>query len=218
MRIRLATTADSDALLAIYTPYIETPITFEEVVPSAEVFRARMAAILEKYPYLVAENDAGAPVGYAYAHELRERIAYQWNAELSVYLAPKAKGYGLGKALYQCLIELLAAQGIKAVWGVVTYPNAASDALHASLGFELMGRQKNAGYKSGAWHDMSWYVKYLAPFENEPGPPMAFPELCAQEPKLVEDVLAGATAALDGTVTHDSAAALGSATAPETAD
>ena len=75
--IRLATSADSDAILDIYTPYIETPITFEEDVPSREAFRARTNGILAAHPFLVAELD-GAVVGYAYAHELRERAAFQW--------------------------------------------------------------------------------------------------------------------------------------------
>lgn len=96
--IRLATSADSDAILDIYTPYIETPITFEEDVPSREAFQARTDNILAAHPFLVAELD-GAIVGYAYAHELRERAAFQWNAELSVYLAPAAQGHRLGSAL-----------------------------------------------------------------------------------------------------------------------
>lgn len=189
MQIRLATLEDSREILAIYAPYIETPITFEEEVPSTAEFTERMAGIMAQYPYLVAEDSEGKIAGYAYAHELRERIAYQWNAELSIYLTPEAKGHGLGAALYSALINLLAAQGIKAVWGVVTYPNAASDALHTKLGFGLTWRQKMAGYKSGSWHDMSWYVKYLAEFESEPESPIPFPELATNQQELVEKIL-----------------------------
>lgn len=194
--IRLATAADSDAILAIYAPYIETPITFEEEVPSATEFQARTAAIKAKYPYLVAEDGNGAILGYAYAHELRERAAYQWVAELSIYLAPQAKRQGLGRVLYATLIELLHAQGIKAAYGVVTYPNAASDALHTSLGFKLGWHQKHAGYTCGEWHDMSWYVKELAEFEENPVAPIAFPELCETHPKLVSDIVFNANATL----------------------
>lgn len=194
--IRLATPDDSDAILAIYAPYIETPITFEEEVPSADEFRARTASILAKHPYLVAEDETGNLLGYAYAHELRERAAYQWLNELSVYLLHEAKGKGLGTALYSALLELIAAQGIKAAYGVVTYPNAASDALHKKLGFELAWHQKHSGYTCETWHDMSWYVKKLAEFEDNPTAPIAFPELLAQQPQLIEDILARANDAL----------------------
>ena len=165
--IRLATSADSDAILAIYAPYIQTPITFEEEVPTHAAFQERTNGILASHPYLVAEQD-GHVIGYAYAHELRERIAYQWNAELSVYLAPAAQGHGLGSALYQALINLCAAQGIKAVYGIVTSPNT----------------------PSGAWHDVTWYVKYLTDtFEENPAAPIAFPALCVQRENDVRRIL-----------------------------
>lgn len=75
----------------MYAPFVSTPVTFEEEVPSREAYRKRIESICEKYPCLVAE-EGGRIVGFAYAHELRERIAFQWNAELSVYLAPAAQG------------------------------------------------------------------------------------------------------------------------------
>lgn len=190
--IRLATSADSDAILGIYAPYIETPITFEEEAPSREAFQVRTNGILTTHPYLVAEQD-GEVIGYAYAHELRERIAYQWNAELSVYLAPAAQGHGLGSALYQALINLCAAQGIKAVYGIVTSPNVPSEHLHAAFDFEIMGLQRHAGFTCGAWHDVTWYVKYLTnTFEEHPAAPVTFPELCAQRETDVQRIVAEA--------------------------
>ena len=90
--IRLATSADSDAILGFYAPYIDTSITFEEEIPTREAFQARTDGVLAAHPYLVAELD-GKVVGYAYAHELRDRGAYRWNSELSVYLAPAAQGH-----------------------------------------------------------------------------------------------------------------------------
>ena len=108
--IRLATSADSDAILSIYAPYIDTSITFEEEVPAREAFQARTDGVLAAHPYLVAELD-GTVVGYAYAHELRERGAYRWNSELSVYLSPTAQGHGLGAVLYRTLIELVRRAG-----------------------------------------------------------------------------------------------------------
>ena len=73
-------------------------------------------------------------MGYAYAHELRERAAFQWNAELSVYLAPTAQGHRLGSVLYRALIDSCAAQGIKVVYGIVTSPNVPSERLHDASG------------------------------------------------------------------------------------
>lgn len=190
--IRLATSADSDAILAIYAPYIQTSITFEEEVPSRAAFHERTNGILASHPYLVAEQD-GEVIGYAYAHELRERIAYQWNAELSVYLAPAAQGHGLGSALYQALINLCAAQGIKAVYGIVTSPNKPSEQLHDAFGFTVMGLQRHAGFTCGAWHDVTWYVKYLTnTFEKNPTAPVAFPKLCARCENEVQRILAEA--------------------------
>lgn len=187
--IRLATSADSDAVLGIYAPYIETPITFEEKAPSREAFQARTDGILAAHPFLVAELD-GAVVGYAYAHELRERAAYQWNAELSVYLAPAAQGHHLGSALYRALIDLCASQGIKVVYGIVTSPNVPSERLHNAFGFEVMGLQRHAGFTCGAWHDVTWYVKYLADtFDSNPAAPTPFPQLCRTQPEAVKRVI-----------------------------
>ena len=136
-------------------------------------------------------------VGYAYAHELRERGAYRWNSELSVYLAPTAQGHGLGAVLYRALIELCAAQGIKAVYGIVTSPNDLSQRLHEGLGFEVMGHQRHAGFKSGQWHDVTWYVKFLTDrFEDDPASPVPFPLLCDQQPQAVKDILDRANSSL----------------------
>lgn len=194
--IRLATSADSDAILDIYKPYIFTSITFEEQVPSRDAFQARTDGVLASHPYLVAEID-GKVVGYAYAHELRERGAYQWNSELSVYLAPAAQGHGLGRVLYRALMALCAAQGIKAVYGIVTSPNIPSQHLHEGFGFEVMGHQRHAGFTCGAWHDVTWYVKYLSEtFEDDPAAPTPFPVLCESEPRIVQEILDQANASL----------------------
>ena len=108
--IRLSAPQDAAALLDIYTPYItDTAVTFEYDVPTAEEFAARVREISAWYPYLVCER-AGEIAGYAYAHRLRERAAYDWAAELSVYLARGMQGKGLGTMLYRCLIELLGLQ------------------------------------------------------------------------------------------------------------
>ena len=195
LHIRLTSTDDADGIRAVYAPFVDTPVTFEEEAPSCEAYRERIAEICEKYPCLVAE-EGGRIVGFAYAHELRERIAFQWNAELSVYLAPAAQGQGVGSRLYAALIELLRLTGIKAVYGVVTSPNAASERLHHAFGFALMGVQPHAGFTCGAWHDVSWYVREIAPFEDEPAPPVPFPQFASAHPDQVSEVIARANESL----------------------
>ena len=191
MHIRLASADDADGIRTVYAPFVDTPATFEEEVPSCETYRERIVRICEKYPCLVAEED-GRVVGFAYAHELRERIAFQWNAELSVYLAPAAQGRGAGSRLYTALLELLRLMGIKAVYGVVTSPNPASERLHRAFGFALMGVQPHAGFTCGAWHDVAWYVREIAPFEDAPAPPVPFPLFASAHPDQVSEVIAQA--------------------------
>ena len=136
-------------------------------------------------------------MGYAYAHELRERAAFQWNAELSVYLAPAAQGHRLGSALYRALIDSCAAQGIKVVYGIVTSPNVPSERLHNAFGFEVMGLQRHAGFTCGAWHDVTWYVKYLTDaFNDNPAAPVPFPQLCRTQPETVGRILDAANASV----------------------
>lgn len=195
IRIRLASAEDACNILAVYEPYIATPITFEETIPSPEEFRSRIAEICEGYPCLVAERDGGV-LGFAYAHRQAERAAYGWNAELSVYLAPKSRGCGLGRALYATLIDLVREQGVKTAYALVTVPNAASERLHAAFGFKLMGVQQNAGYTCGAWRDVAWLVLPLANFETNPQPVIPFPVLAAQQPNLVQAILDRANVAL----------------------
>ena len=191
MHIRLASADDADDIRAVYAPFADTPVTFEEEAPSREAYRERIVRICEKYPCLVAE-EGGRIVGFAYAHELRERIAFQWNAELSVYLVPTTQGQGVGSRLYAALIELLRLTGIKAVYGVVTSPNAASERLHHAFGFALMGVQPHAGFTCGAWHDVAWYVREIAPFEDAPAPPAPFPTYASAHPDQVSEVIAQA--------------------------
>ncbi len=167
MKLRFATPADSQSLLDIYRQYIHTNITFEYHLPSPQEFARRISSTLEFYPYLVLEEQ-GRPVGYAYAHSLRERAAYQWSAELSIYLDGAGAGRGTGKRLYTALMELLHLQGVKTVYGVVTHPNPASEGLHRSLGFDLRGIHRNTGYKNGAWLDVAWYEKAIAPYDLAP--------------------------------------------------
>lgn len=186
LRVRFASEADAEALLAVYAPYVETPVTFEYACPTAEEFAGRIRDIGAMYPYLVLEED-GRPVGYAYAHRARERTAYDWYAELSVYLDRDHTGRGLGGKLYSLLMDLLRLQGIRTAMGCVTAPNPASEAMHAALGFRLAGTSENAGYKAGRWHDVLWYEKALAPCDAPPGPVIPIRKL---DPETVAERMA----------------------------
>lgn len=104
--LRRVAESDAEILLKIYETYIETPITFECELPSVEDFQKRIQAFSADYPYIVCEID-GEIVGYAYAHRFRERAAYDWNVELSIYISSLAQGKGIGKAMYHALIESL---------------------------------------------------------------------------------------------------------------
>ena len=178
--IRRAAADDAAALLDIYAPYIrDTAITFEYDVPAAEEFAARIGDIARTHPYLVCERD-GRPVGYAYAHNIRARAAYDWAAELSVYLAPAAQGQGAGTALYRCLIDLLAMQNLRILYGCVTLPNEKSERLHEKLGFAPVGVWHGAGWKFGRWHDVGWLEKRLGG-DGAAQPVIPFPQLDGQK-------------------------------------
>ena len=167
--IRFAAAADAAALLGIYGQYIDTPITFECALPSEEAFRRRVAEYGAACPYLVWEED-GRILGYAYAHRLGERAAYQWSAELSIYLGRDSTGRGLGRRLYGALMELLRLQGVRTAYGCVTLPNAGSEGLHAAMGFRLTGTWHRAGFKCGAWRDVGWFEKTIALYDPSPAP------------------------------------------------
>ena len=178
--IRRAAAGDAAALLDIYAPYIrDTAITFEYDVPAAEEFAARIGDIARTHPDRVCERD-GRPVGYAYAHNIRERAAYDWAAELSVYLAPAAQGQGAGTALYRCLIDLLAMQNLRILYGCVTLPNEKSERLHEKLGFAPVGVWHGAGWKFGRWHDVGWLEKRLGG-DGAAQPVIPFPQLDGQK-------------------------------------
>jgi len=165
--IRFATINDAEDILKIYASYFDTSITFEYEVPSLESFKQRMSTIMSEYPYLVyvVENQI---VGYAYANKHKERAAYHWNAELSVYVDRKHFGVHIGKNLCLSLLEILKYQNIQNVYAVITSPNERSENLHKSLGFEFLFIYKKTGYKLGKWHDVAWYEKSLNKHEDLP--------------------------------------------------
>lgn len=167
--IRPAGPADAPAVRNIYRPFVEnSAVTFEVELPSVADFEERISPEVKLYPFLVAEEEGGPILGYSYAGRQMDRAAYQWNATLSVYLG-NCRRQGLGTALYLALMDILKLQNIHNVYGGVTWPNPASEALHLKLGFSLLGRYRLTGFKAGLWHDVVWFEKRLLGEEDVSG-------------------------------------------------
>lgn len=166
--IELVDLKNTKEILDIYAPYIKnTPITFEYEVPTMDEFRARINNIINYFPWLVYKID-NVIVGYAYASSYKERAAFQWDAEVSVYLLPSYYGHGIASALYHTLLELLTLQGFYNAYALICVPNDKSINLHHALGFQMIGIAKQTGYKFNKWHDLATLVKSLKSFEIEP--------------------------------------------------
>lgn len=162
--IRLAGAADAAAIAAIYAPFVtDTPVSFEEEAPDAAEMALRIAGDGRGlHPWLVAGAD-GVVVGYASSSPFRSRPAYRWTVETGVYLAPQARGRGIGRALMEALLNLLSRQGFTAAVAGITLPNAASVALHEKLGFTRTAIYRNTGFKLGEWRTVEVFTRDLAP-------------------------------------------------------
>ena len=156
MIVRAATQADAAALAAIYGDAVLHGFgTFEEVAPSPADMDGRRRAVQDMgLPYLVAEID-GEVLGFAYAGPFRPRAAYRYTLEDSVYVAPQAKGKGVGRALLAAVIEACEALGVRQLMAVIgDSANEASIRLHARLGFRMIGQEAAVGLKFGRWVDV----------------------------------------------------------------
>ena len=166
----------AQACAAIYGEYVRDTVTsFETEPPTAKEMAARIERIERTHPWLVAEIE-GRVVGFAYGSPHRERAAYRWAADVSVYIEPGSHRRGIGRELYAALFEMLRAQGLLIACAGVTLPNDASVALHESFGFVPVGVYRGIGYKSGAWLDVGWWQLELArPAADPPPEPTAPP-------------------------------------------
>lgn len=177
MNIRAAVPADAASLAAIYAPYVkETTITFDYDVPNAKDFVQKIAETSEKYPYLVAEEE-GHILGYAYAHAYKERAAYDWAVEVSVYVDHDKRGNGAGRKLYQALEATLRKQNVAILTACITGGNQASIHFHEKLGYREVANFPKIGYKFEQWLDVIWLQKFLMEVEGEMPPFIPFPEL-----------------------------------------
>lgn len=180
--VRPASPEDAAALLAIYAPYVEkTAVTFEYDVPTLEDFTGRIARTLERYPYLAAEA-GGTVLGYAYAGPFKERAAYDWAVETTVYLRQDARRRGIGRALYGALERCLAAQGVLNLGACIAAPEREDEYLtrdsvefHSRLGYRLVGEFRQCGCKFGRWYNMVWMEKHIGPHPADPPAVRPFP-------------------------------------------
>lgn len=175
--IRLATPEDAAGILDIYAPYIsKTSFTFETDIPSVEEFAERIKIYLITWPWLVCETE-GKITGYAYATRHRERTAYQWSVESSVYIHDDFQKAGLGRILYKTLFEILKRQGFNNVYAVINLPNDKSVVFHENSGFQYFATYEKVGYKLGKWKNVGWWQLSINDYGDEPAAPIKFSEL-----------------------------------------
>jgi phosphinothricin acetyltransferase len=179
--IRAATPDDAAAIAAIYAPNVLTgTASFEIEPPDAAAMAGRMGASEGYYPWLVATNGDGIDggvIGYAYASKFRDRPAYRYVVESSIYMADTAQRRGAGRLLYEALVDTLRAQGFVHAFGMITLPNDNSIALHEAVGFRRTGVFREAGYKHGQWIDVGIWQCELNEPSRPPAEPRPFREL-----------------------------------------
>lgn len=188
--IRLAVEGDAAACHAIYAPVVHaSAITFETELPGEDAMRGRIRARLATHPWLVWEED-GQVLAYAYAGRFRERAAYDWVAETSIYVHEDARRRGIAKRLYNALLGAMRLQGINQAVGVITLPGDTSVAMHEAMGFAPAGVWPKAGYKLGRWWDVGVWSLFIAEPETPPMPVTPFAGLAAS--RALADFLAKA--------------------------
>ena len=166
--IRSVSLNDAEALLNIYAYYVKnTAITFEYDVPTLEEFKQRITNTLKKYPYLVVVKE-GTILGYTYAGVFKNRAAYDWSAEVTIYLKYDAVKCGLGRMLYEALETEMKKRGFLNLYACIGYPIEEDEYLtrnsaefHAHLGYQTVGEFHKCGYKFGRWYNMIWMEKLI---------------------------------------------------------
>ena len=167
-KIRNVELTDAERLLEIYDYYVKnTAITFEYETPSLDEFKARIENITKRYPYLVIERD-GRIEGYAYAGVFKNRAAYDWSCETTIYIDRDARKSGMGRMLYEALEERLRAMGILNMYACIGYPEKEDEYLtknsaefHEHLGYTKVGEFHKCGRKFNRWYNMIWMEKFI---------------------------------------------------------
>ena len=148
---------DSHDIAEIDAPIVEhTHISFELVPPTVRGNGAPHVGRTRKPCRPVAE-DAGRINGYAYAGKYRDKPAYQWSTETTIYVGDGSRGSGMGRSCIRRSCETLAAQNYRRAFAGIALPNQASIALHEAVGFKHIGTNPEAGFKFDRWHDLGWW-------------------------------------------------------------
>lgn len=171
MKVRDATELDAEACAEIYAPYVlDTAITFESDPPTPAQMAVRIATASKTHAWLVLEDDERV-IGYAYGGPFKEREAYRWSCEVSVYLELGRRRTGGGRALYTALLDRLAQRGYRMAAAGMTLPNDASVGLHKAMGFQPVGTYRQIGWKFDAWHDVAWAQRTIGTGDDPPAQP-----------------------------------------------
>lgn len=164
--IRLATDSDMEAMLSIYDYYVQhTSITFDHETPSLVDFTKKIHGLQKLFPVLVYELN-NKVVGYAYASLFREKKAYQWTVETTIYLSHLVTSKGIGSRLYEKLFALLQKQNIRYAIAVITIPNDESIRFHKKFGFYESGKMENIGFKMDRWWSISYMMKRIQTIDD----------------------------------------------------
>ena len=176
--VRNASLDDAAAFAAIYEPYVSSsPISFEEVAPSADEMSRRVATVLANAPWLCAIVE-DTIVGYAYASRHAERAGYRWSIDVSVYIDERFHRRGIGRTLYNELLPIVERLNYRRAYAGVALPNEGSVALHRAFGFELIGTYKRVGWKQGKWYDVAWFGRDIGADDGaKPAEPILFSSL-----------------------------------------
>ncbi|WP_274423183.1 GNAT family N-acetyltransferase [Chelativorans sp. YIM 93263] len=184
--VRPAEPSDIDAITRIYADAVENgTASYELVAPDREEMKGRFDGLVSRgYPFFVAQED-NRVLGYAYAGPFRERPAYRFMVEDSIYIAPDAQGRGIGRRLMSALIEECRTLGFRQIAAVIGdgSPESASVRLHEALGFRHTGVLEGSGYKHGRWLDTTFMQLELNGGASKPPDPESSADKMFKRPR-----------------------------------
>ncbi|MEQ1497240.1 MAG: N-acetyltransferase family protein [Novosphingobium sp.] len=172
MMIQPATLADAAEVAEIYAHHVRCgTATYELEAPAPSEMAARMAKVIAAgWPWLVARDPAGQMLGYGYVVQFRDRAAYRYAGEDSIYIRNECRGQGVGKALLAALIGASETAGFRQLYAVIGGAEPGSIALHAALGFSHAGRLRGSGRKAGRWLDTVFMQIAIGAGDTAPPP------------------------------------------------